>query len=381
MANRDYYDILGVSKTADEAEIKKAYKKLAKQYHPDVNKSPDAEDKFKEVSEAYQVLSDSQKRAAYDQYGDAAFQQGMGGSGAGFEGFGQGFGGFGGQGGFGFSDPFDIFEQFFGGRTGGFGRQAGTAKRRGADLEARIDLEFDEAVHGTEKTLKYSRYLTCDTCDGSGAKKGTKPTTCATCQGQGRVRTQQSVFGAMFSSVVACPECHGAGETIADKCPNCRGTGRFQSQEEFTFKVPAGVDTGTRLRFAERGNAGERGGSAGELFVAFRVKPHALFKRRENDIHIEVPISFAQAALGDTVAVPTIHGEENITIKPGTQSGAEITLTGKGVPRLHSQRVGDHIVTVKIETPTKLSGAQKDLFKQLKETENRPQKWWEKILS
>lgn len=374
MAKRDYYDILGVQKNASTDEIKKAYKKLAKQYHPDLNKEPDAEAKFKEIGEAYQALSDQQKRAAYDQFGHSAFDASGGAPGGGFGGFGNAYSGFGNAGYSGFSDPFDIFEQFFGGAAG---RGARSSRRSGADLEARIELTFDEAAHGTEKTLRYSRYIVCEECTGSGAKKGTKPTTCTTCGGQGQVRSQQSVFGAMFSTVTACPTCQGAGEIIQDKCPNCRGNGRTQTEEQFTFNIPAGVDTGTRLRFSGRGHAGERGTQSGDLYVRFKVQQHKLFKRRDDDIYIELPVSFAQAALGDTVTVPTIHGEEEITIKPGTQPDEEIILRHKGIQSGHSSRKGDQIITVKVETPTKLSKEQKEHFDALLKLEKHPKKWWE----
>lgn len=374
---RDYYDILGIGKTANEAEIKKAYKKLAKQYHPDLNKSQDAEKKFKEVSEAYQVLSDGKKRKQYDQFGHAAFSQGSG-AGSYGGGFGQGFGGF--SGAEGFSDPFDIFEQFFG---GGF-RSSGGASRgqqRGADLETRVDLTFDEAVHGTEKTLKYSQMLACKKCNATGAKKGTKVESCATCGGQGRVRAQQNVFGAMFNTVTTCPTCQGAGETIAEKCPECRGNGRYQSNETFTFKVPAGIDTGTRLRFAGKGHAGERGAAPGDLYVRFHVKPHALFKRKDYDIHIDAPISFSQAALGDTIMVPTIYGEEELKIPAGTQAGTILTLKDRGVARPNNKRKGNQLIRVIIETPTKLSKDEKALFTKLRSHENKPKKWWDGLFA
>lgn len=375
---KSYYDILGVEKNATKEDVKKAYKKLAKKYHPDLNKEADAEAKFKEVSEAYQVLSDEQKRAAYDQYGHDAFKQGAGrtGAGQGFGGFGQGFGGFGSQSYSDFGDPFEIFEQFFG---GGFSRGGTRSARRqrGHDLEARVELTFEEAVHGTEKTLRYSRYVVCDECNGSGAKKGTGTNTCPTCNGQGRVQAQQQIFGAAFSTVTACPECQGEGEIIEEKCPNCRGTGRFQKQEEFTFKVPAGVDTGTRLRFKGQGSAGERTKETGDLYVSFRVAPHKFFKRKNNDIYIEVPITFAQAALGDTIQVPTIHGEESIDIKAGIQSGDTIVIPDKGVPNPNGKGKGDQIITVTIQTPTKLSKEEKELFSKLKEHEKRDKKWWE----
>lgn len=374
MAKRDYYEILGVSKNASTDEIKKAYKKLAKQYHPDLNKEPDAEAKFKEIGEAYQALSDDQKRSAYDRFGHSAFDQTAGAGAGGFGGFGNAYSGFGNSGYSGFSDPFDIFEQFFG---SGFRGRTQSRQHSGADLEARVELTFDEAVHGVEKTLRYSRYITCDVCAGSGAKKGTKPVTCATCGGQGQVRSQQSVFGAMFSTVTVCPTCQGAGETIQDKCPNCRGNGRTQTEEQFTFNIPAGVDTGTRLRFSGRGHAGERGAAAGDLYIRFKVQPHQYFKRRDHDVHLELPISFAQAALGATVTVPTIHGEEEVIIKPGIQSGEEIVLRHKGIQSGHSSRKGNQIITIKIETPTKLSKEQREHFDALLQLEKHPKKWWD----
>ncbi|MCA9389833.1 molecular chaperone DnaJ [candidate division WWE3 bacterium] len=375
---KDYYQILGVEKKATKDEIKKAYKKLAKQYHPDLNKEADAEKKFKEVSEAYQVLSDEQKRSTYDQVGHDAFTRGGGNNaGAGFGGFGQGFGGFSGSDNF--VDPFEIFEQFFGGGFGGGSRRS--RRSQGQSLEARVDLTFDEAVHGTEKTLTYSRYDVCDVCSGSGAKEGTSAKTCATCNGQGRVRTQQSMLGAMFSSVADCPDCQGTGETIEDPCSNCRGTGRFQKQEDFTFKVPAGVDTGTRIRFSGRGSAGERSGVTGDLYVSFKVKPHKLFERKNQNIYLSVPVSYSQAALGDTITVPTIHGEESVDLPAGTQPGAQIKLSDKGVAYPNSKRMGDQIITVAIETPKKLSKEEKKLFEQLKALEKKPKKWWEKIIS
>jgi len=384
MPTNDYYSILGVSRNATSAEIKTAYKKLAKKHHPDVSKSSDSHDKFKEISRAYQVLSDADKRAAYDRMGHAGFEQarksGFTGSSRGEAGgFGQGgvnyediFGGGGG-----FRDPFDIFEEFFGGRgssgRGGFGGRSPQSNLRGRDLEVVVSLSFDEAVHGTKKEVAYDAYGVCDRCAGSGSNaKSSASTTCSQCGGSGQVRNTQSLFGASFSQIAVCPTCQGSGQVIKDPCSKCGGEGRAQARQKMSISVPAGVDTGTRIRYSGKGEAGRRGHTAGDLYVVFKVLPHKQFERRGQDIILSAEISPTQAVLGTQIEVPTIDGDKKLKIPAGIQPGQPLKLSGRGVPYLNSTRRGDQIVVVNIKVPAKLSRKQKDLYQKLLETENQP---------
>ncbi|PJF43630.1 MAG: molecular chaperone DnaJ [Phototrophicales bacterium] len=361
---RDYYEILGVSRTASAEEIKKAFRKLAREYHPDVNKSPDAQKTFQEINEAYQVLSDEQRRSAYDRFGHAGVN-GMGSAGAG------GFSGF--------EDIFgEIFEMFTNSRRSNNNR----GPRQGQDLRYNLRLSFEEAVHGAEIPIEITRRENCSVCNGSGAEPGTSPTTCSTCGGMGRVRQQvgSSLFGRIISEV-PCPTCDGRGQTIENPCHTCHGSGYEQVKRTLTVNVPAGVDDGTRIRLSGEGEPGVMGGPRGNLYVFITVEPHEYFQRRDDDILIDIPINVAQAALGDEITVPTIHGEEKITIKPGTQSGTVITLRGKGVPRLNrlgqSAGFGDQHIILNVEVPTKLTPRQRELFEELAETlgkDIKPQK-------
>ena len=347
---RDYYEVLGVSRTATDEELKKAYRRLARQYHPDVNKSADAEAKFKEINEAYEVLRDSEKRAAYDRYGHAGVQ------GAGFGDF-QGFG---------FGGLSDIFEEFF-----GFGTRTSAARQgpvRGADLRTQIVLTFEEAVFGVEKEIEITRREQCPNCGGSGAEPGTQPRRCPECNGRGEVRrVQQSLFGS-FVNVATCPRCGGRGEVVGTPCSECRGEQRVSVTKRLVVTIPAGVDDGTQIRLAGEGEAGLRGGPPGNLYVGLRVQPHRYFRRNENDILLDLNISFVQAALGDKIKVPTLDGEETLVIPAGTQTGTSFRLRGKGVPYLQQGGRGDQIVTVHIQTPTKLTAQQKKLLKELGES-------------
>lgn len=353
MSKRDYYEVLGVGRDAGEEEIKKAYRRLARQYHPDVNKEPDAEAKFKEVKEAYEVLSDSQKRAAYDRYGHAATDGSMGGAG-GFGGFG---GGFGDMGGFG-----DIFDMFFG--TGG-ARRNPNAPKRGADLQYNLTIEFKDAVFGMETDITIPRTEDCDECSGTGAKKGTKPETCSTCRGTGQQEfVQNTAFGRIVNRRV-CPTCGGQGQVIREKCNACRGTGKVKKQRKIHIKIPAGVDDGAQLRVAGEGEAGSRGGPPGDLYVVLNVKPHEYFEREGEDLYCEVPLTFAQAALGDEIEVPTLTEKVKLKIPPGTQTHTYFRLKGKGVPRLRGYGQGDQHVKVVVVTPTNLNEEQKRLLREL----------------
>ncbi|MFD1485701.1 molecular chaperone DnaJ [Lacticaseibacillus baoqingensis] len=348
---KDYYDILGVSRDADDATIKKAFRQLSKKYHPDLNHEPGAEAKFKEVNEAYQVLSDPQKRAAYDQYGSADGPQGFGG------GAGQGFGGFS-QGGFGGGGFEDIFSQFFGG--GGGSQQRANGPRQGADLQYRMDLKFEEAVFGKDTKISYDREALCHTCDGSGAKPGTSPVTCSKCHGSGYIRVQRNTpLGAMMSQEV-CDVCHGTGKEIKDKCPTCHGTGHENERHTIDVKVPAGVEDGQQMRLREAGEAGTNGGPYGDLYIVFRVAPSDKFERDGATIYLKIPISFAQAALGDQIKVDTVHGAVELKIPAGTQTNSKFRLRGKGAPRLQGSGMGDQIVTVTVQTPKSLNNKQKE---------------------
>lgn len=345
MNNTEYYDRLGVSKDASQDEIKRAYRKMSKKYHPDINKEPGAEEKYKEVQEAYETLSDDQKRAAYDQYGpDGA--NGFGGQG--------GFGGF--DGGAGFGGFEDIFSSFFG---GGATRNP-NAPRQGDDLQYRVNLTFEEAVFGAEKEVHYNREATCKTCSGSGAKPGTSPVTCGRCHGQGIINVDTQTPLGMMRRQVTCDVCHGTGQEIKDPCPTCRGTGHEKQSHKVSVKIPAGVETGQQIRLAGQGEAGFNGGPYGDLFVIINVNPSDKFTRDGSTIYYTLNISFVQAALGDTVEVPTVHGNVEMTIPAGTQTGKTFRLKGKGAPRLRGGSQGDQHVTVKIVTPTKLNDAQKD---------------------
>ena len=345
MNNTEYYDRLGVSKDASQDEIKRAYRKMSKKYHPDINKEPGAEEKYKEVQEAYETLSDDQKRAAYDQYGpDGA--NGFGGQG--------GFGGF--DGGAGFGGFEDIFSSFFG---GGATRNP-NAPRQGDDLQYRVNLSFEEAIFGAEKEVHYNREATCKTCSGSGAKPGTSPVTCGRCHGQGVINVDTQTPLGMMRRQVTCDVCHGTGQEIKEPCQTCHGTGHEKQSHKVSVKIPAGVETGQQIRLAGQGEAGFNGGPYGDLFVIINVNPSDKFTRDGSTIYYKLNISFVQAALGDTVEVPTVHGNVEMTIPAGTQTGKTFRLKGKGAPRLRGGSQGDQHVTVKIVTPTKLNDAQKE---------------------
>lgn len=353
MAGKDYYEVLGLSHDASQDDIKKAYRKLSKKYHPDINKEPGAEEKFKDVTEAYEVLSDEGKKANYDQFGSADGQAGFGGGyGGGFSGGGD-FGGFGGGGGF-----EDIFSQFFGG--GGGARRNPNAPRQGRDLQYEMSLNFEEAIFGKKTSIKYTREATCHTCGGNGAKPGTKPETCHNCSGTGYITTETNTPLGRMRSQQVCPVCNGTGQEIKEKCPTCGGSGHEQERHEVEVQVPAGVDDGQQMRLQGQGEAGSNGGSYGDLFIVFTVKPSKIYTRNGADIYLNQDISFVQAAMGAEITVPTVHGDVKLKIPAGTQTGANFKLKGKGAPRLRGNGTGDQRVTVRIVTPKTLNKAQKE---------------------
>ncbi|MFC6332468.1 molecular chaperone DnaJ [Paenibacillus septentrionalis] len=341
---RDYYEVLGVGKDASTDDIKKAYRKLARQYHPDVNKAADAEEKFKEVKEAYDVLSDDGKRSTYDQFGHVDPNQGMGGAG------GADFGGFG-----------DIFDMFF----GGGGRQRDpNAPQRGNDLQYTMTVEFVEAVFGKETEVTIPREESCDTCHGSGAKPGTSPKVCTTCHGTGQQEVVQNTPFGRIANRRVCQTCRGTGKIIVDKCGTCHGNGRVRKQRRIKVTIPAGVDDGQQIRISGEGEGGKNGGPAGDLYIVLRVKSHEYFDREGDDIYLEVPITFAQAALGDEIEVPTLTERVKMKIPAGTQTGKYFRLKGKGVPKLRGIGNGDQHIKVTVVTPTNLSDEQKELLRQ-----------------
>lgn len=364
---RDYYEVLGVAKTASEDEIKSAYRKLAKKYHPDLNPgNAEAEAKFKEVNEAYGVLSDADKRAKYDQYGTADPQAGFGGGG-----FSGGFGGFGSGG---FSGGFeDIFENIFSGFTGS--RRSNNAPEQGRDLRVDMELTFEEAAFGAKKEINLTREESCDECGGSGAAKGTTAEVCQACHGSGQVRTTQNTVFGSFSSTQQCTACHGTGRIIRTPCKKCGGNGRIRRARRISINVPAGIDNGQAITLRGEGEQGKRGGAAGDLYVYFSVKPHKLFKRRGNDIYLEVAVSFANAALGAEITVPTLEDSIKYKIPEGTQPGTVFRIRGKGIKRLGGNDRGDMYITVGVEIPRRLSSKQKELLRAFDDsvTGNEPQ--------
>jgi molecular chaperone DnaJ len=345
MQQQDYYELLGVNRQANEAEIKKAYRKLAMKYHPDRNPNDKAaEEKFKEIQKAYAVLSDNQKRAAYDQFGHAGVDASMGGGG-------QGFGGFG--------DVFeDIFENIF---SGGRGQQRRSQGQRGADLQYNIQLTLEEAAAGKQVEITVPRHGNCKICDGSGAKKGSTHKSCETCNGIGQVRIQQG----FFSIQQTCPSCNGEGKVITDPCTTCHGQGRVRESKKLTVKIPAGVDNGDRVRLSGEGEAGIHGGGSGDLYVQVSVKQHAIFERHDSDLHCEVPISFVTAAVGGSIEVPTLEGRVTLKIPAETQTGKLFRLRAKGMKSVRGYATGDLLCRVVVETPVNLSREQKDLLTQL----------------
>ncbi|WP_416308268.1 molecular chaperone DnaJ [Neptunicella sp. SCSIO 80796] len=344
MSKRDYYEILGIAKDASDRDIKKAYKRLAMKYHPDrTSGDKGLEEKFKEVQEAYEILIDDQKRAAYDQYGHAGVDPNRGGGGGGAD-FGDIFG--------------DVFGDIFGGgRRGGGGQRV----RRGADLRYNLELSLEEAVRGKDVEIRVPTLTGCDECDGSGAKKGSKPTTCPTCHGQGQVQMRQGFFAVQQS----CPTCSGKGKIIGDPCRKCHGQGRVEKTKTLSVKVPAGVDTGDRIRLSGEGEAGEQGAPAGDLYVQVHIREHDIFVRDGNNLYCEVPLSFTRAALGGDIEVPTLDGKVKLKITPETQTGRMFRLRGKGVKSVRSGAVGDLMCKVVIETPVNLSTKQKELLEEL----------------
>lgn len=355
---RDYYEVLGVPRSATEDDIKKAFRRLARQYHPDVNKATEAEGMFREANEAYEVLSDSQRRAAYDQFGHRVPAGNFGQT---------NFEGFGGLG--------DLFETFFGGGVASATRRG---PQRGADLRYDLTLTFEEAVFGATREIEIPRWETCTNCSGNGAQPGSTPTRCPNCGGSGEIRrAQQSIFG-QFVNVVACDRCRGEGRIITDPCPECRGQGRVKTTRKLEIKIPAGVDNDTQMRVTGEGEAGQRGGPRGNLLVAFHVRPHAIFERDGTDIHVAMPLTFSQAALGDEVEVPTVEGTTSLKIPAGTQSGRRFRLKSKGVPVLEGNGRGDEYVTVTLVTPTDLSARERELFRELAHLEKEAGKHGDK---
>lgn len=362
---RDYYEVLGVPRSASKDDIKKSFRNLARQLHPDVNSAPDAEAKFKEINEAYGVLSDDEQRARYDRFGHA----GVNGAGQG------GFGGFGGAGGQGFGSFEEIFEEFFAGftgqRGGGQGRQR-TGPRPGGDVMAEVTLEFSEAVTGAEIPIEFERFDPCDTCNSSGAAPGTTPVTCSQCNGAGTVRQVRQTFIGSVVQETACPRCGGMGTTIEQRCKTCDGAGRTRKRVQKTINVPGGVRDGLEIQYAREGSVGERGGPRGTLGVRIRVRPHEYFERREYDVLYTLVLNVAQAVLGDKVIVPTVDGDVEVTIQPGTQSGKLMRLRGKGFPRLmtngQTSGRGDQLITIMVDIPSKLTDEQRKLFEKLAES-------------
>lgn len=366
MAKRDYYEVLGVSKGADADEIKKAYRRKAKELHPDRNKdNPDAEAQFKEANEAYEVLKDAEKKAAYDRFGHAAFEGGMGGGPRGGPGFG-------GQGDFAsaFSDVFDdLFGEFMGGRGGG-GRQRAA---RGSDLRYNLRISLEDAFQGTQKTINVPTSVSCGTCNGSGSEAGTEPQTCPTCSGMGKVRAQQG----FFTVERTCPTCSGLGEIIKNPCGTCGGAGRVQKDRSLSVNIPAGVETGTRIRLAGEGEAGVRGGPTGDLYIFIEVEEHPLFQRDGQHLYCRVPVSITTAALGGDIEVPTIDGgRSRVKVPAGSQSGKQMRLRQKGMPMLRGGGVGDMYLELAVETPVNLSSRQKELlreFEEVSKTDTNPE--------
>ncbi len=355
MAKRDYYEVLEVSKGASEEEVRKAFRKKAMEYHPDRNKSPDAEEKFKEVNEAYQVLIDPQKRSQYDRFGHAGVSAGSGGGGFArdFEGY-DIFNGFG-----------DIFDSFFGDFMG---RSQQSAAQRGGDLQYKVILPFEEAVFGIEREVEVTRIERCQRCQGSGSEPGTSPTTCATCRGLGQVRrSERSVFG-QFTQVTACPTCRGKGTTVATPCNHCHGVGTERRDHKIAVRIPAGVEDGMQVRLTGEGDVGINGGPPGNLYIHVSVMEHKLFRRDGDDLIYELPLNFVQASLGDELEIPTLNGNETLKIPPGTQPGDVFRIKGRGVPRLNGHRRGDLVVPVKLQVPTSLDSHQRKLLEELGKT-------------
>ena len=350
---RDYYEVLGLSKGAGEAEIKKAYRSMAKKYHPDMNPGDaEAEAKFKEVNEAYAVLSDADKKAQYDQFGHAAFDQTAGGGGAGFGGFGD------------FGDIGDIFGSFFGGAFGGSSARSRNSPMRGEDVGARVTVTFEEAAFGVKKDVSYNRVQKCPDCSGSGASKGTSPETCSACGGQGQRRVTQRLGGMAFQTTATCDKCRGTGKIIKNPCSNCRGTGYIKVTKKLSVNIPAGIDDGERIALRGQGCDGRNGGPAGDLIITVNVKKHNIFERDGYNIYCEIPLTVAEATLGAEIDVPTLEGNQKFTIPEGTQPGTQFTIRQKGIPYINNaNRKGDLIFTVNVEIPKSLSEKQKEFMR------------------
>ncbi|TYQ12910.1 UNVERIFIED_CONTAM: molecular chaperone DnaJ [Acetivibrio alkalicellulosi] len=354
---RDYYEILGIDKNASDGDIKKAYRKLAKQYHPDMNPGDKtAEAKFKEAAEAYEVLSDSQKRAQYDQFGHAATDP---------NGFGGGFSG--GFGDFDFGGFGDIFETFFGGSGMGGRSRTKRGPQKGADLQFSMELSFEESAFGVEKEISINRMHLCPKCDGSGAKQGSKPTTCQHCDGTGQVQYKQRTPFGQFVNIKTCDVCHGEGKIITNPCEDCNGRGRVRKPVRIKINVPAGIADGQTIPIRGEGEPGSKGGPSGDIYITIRVKPHAIFQRQGNNVFCEIPITFTQAALGSEFEVPTLDGKVKYNIPEGTQTGTQFRLKGKGIPFLRGGGRGDQYVTVNVEVPRKLNDKQKEVLREFAE--------------
>jgi len=350
MPKRDYYEILGLGKSASQDEIKSAFRSLARKYHPDVNKEPDSEERFKEINEAFMILSDEEKRSVYDRFGHEGLRSA------------------GGMPDWNTIDPFEIFNQFFGGFGGFSTRQRRNSPRRGEDLYYSITLEFDETASGTDRELEITRDEVCERCRGSGAEPGTSPETCGTCKGRGEVRQVRQTFLGSMVQVTTCPECKGAGRVITHKCSSCSGRGYERKSLIKTIPVPAGVDNGTQIRLSGEGQPGTNGGPRGNLYIEIEVKPHKFFRRRKDDVLLDLNINVAQATLGAEVKVPTLNGDEKLTIPSGTQPGKVFKLRNKGIPHLRHSGRGDQMVIINVDIPSHLDSSQRQLFEQLADT-------------